>query len=774
MTFIRECGRVNKESYKILLIAVNNAWRHGNIGLDQLAGFLRLRGFNTDIAYFRKADDPDQIFDKIKDGYNFYGFSVTNANYGFCLRVAEKLKQYRNDAVIDFGGGMASRYYREMFGETASVDFMVIGDGEEPTEYLLNKLISGEKEQLLLSTGHSSVATRFDTEGKRPCLNTQIDFFPAFDYYLTDTAVRNSRKIHCIQTKNNVCTGNCSFCTERHGKVSYKKIESIIDQIKYVYDNFGVKKIFFTDDNIFDPNDHAGREHVKTLCTELIRMRNETGRKLAYQCYIKAISLHDDQEGHYILDLMREAGFVEVFVGIESGSDADLLLYNKFTTVEDNYTIIRLLKEHGLFPIMGFIGFNPYTTFEKMEANFRFLCDVKCTNLSNYLYSFVNINKYTAIYDMAERDGLLDRSCSGYMDVPYSYRDGSVTEIVNYIKDHIRPRLSEIQYETDWIIFNFLEHRIVYDVDDMSKELNKIKEDDFIVIKETLELLFMKHDLKAFIKVESKFWDHFLSQQKRIKAIYRKLLDKHELSLCVQLYANRLNVEKMETARCGDCAVGFYSKAVDPNGQDYRMYLDKKERIEYLSRQKSEIGFTRVIAVVLESPHIAEYKNEIISPAMGTTGYKLKKHLQDLLCKIVTDDDIYKVILMNSVQYQCSLGKDPRLYRDNMWLKLWYNERLRDNFILRLQKYKPDIVLNLCTSGDHSKETDLPPRCKTVINKKYIDHCIAPLRCSVKGKTLLKKLVTDAIIDSDIGAVIYECDHPASWRSNKAVRLSKV
>ena len=40
------------KNYKILFISINNVWRYGNIGMDQLAGYLRKKGFEIDIKYF--------------------------------------------------------------------------------------------------------------------------------------------------------------------------------------------------------------------------------------------------------------------------------------------------------------------------------------------------------------------------------------------------------------------------------------------------------------------------------------------------------------------------------------------------------------------------------------------------------------------------------------------------------------------------------------------------------------------------------------------------
>lgn len=250
--------------------------------------------------------------------------------------------------------------------------------------------------------------------------------------------------------------------------------------------------------------------------------------KLSYQCYIKAFSLSDTQKDHELLSLMREVGFVEVFVGIESGNQEDLDLYNKFTTVKQNYDIIRLLKEHDIFPIMGFISFNPYSTREKIKKNFKYLCDNQCTYLHNYLYSFTVINKYTKLYEKIKKDGLLLSNEDQYVDVDFSYEDNSVEEVLNYVKEEMLPRLGKIDYELDWVMYSEMEHEVCYpDRKFYRMILEKQKEKDALWIKEHLKILFEEFSVEKFKKSEEEFWDYFKKEEDFLRPIYEKLIKLH-------------------------------------------------------------------------------------------------------------------------------------------------------------------------------------------------------------------------------------------------------
>lgn len=514
-----------KRNYKSLFISINDVWRYGNIGMDQLTGYLRKRDYTIDINYFKGKDSADFILENINLEYKFFGFSVNSSNYQKCCEISAKIKSIMPNAIICFGGGYPSRYYKEILESNKTIDFVILGDGEVPTEFLLEALANREECNKELNINHFAIARRDDLSEKHEYLNTEITYFPAFDYYEKDTILRNSRKVHCIQTKNNVCTGNCSFCTERHGRIVYKDLDLIIEQIKVVHLNYGVKKFFFTDDNILDPNDDEAKKRLYLLCQKLKALN----LKLAFQCYMKAISLKDSPEDHELLSLMKTVGFVEIFIGLESGNQQDLNLYNKKTTVTDNYTIIRILREHGLIPIIGFISFNPYTTKKKIAENFKFLCDVQCTYVFNYLYSFVVINKYTNLYEKIKEDNLLLSPCNEYINIKYAYADKDVVEILDYIKFSMIPKLNALDYQLDWVTYSYEEHKIWYDdIEDFTDELNKFKAEDLQIIERYLGVLFIEHDLNKFKTIEPDFWEHFSRREVRLKEIYDYLILLHK------------------------------------------------------------------------------------------------------------------------------------------------------------------------------------------------------------------------------------------------------
>lgn len=147
------------------------------------------------------------------------------------------------------------------------------------------------------------------------------------------------------------------------------------------------------------------------------------------------------------------------------------------------------------------------------------------------------------------------------------------------------------------------------------------------------------------------------------------------------------------------------------------------------------------VLLVLESPHIREF-DDLPGPAKGTTGRLIAQ--QALSVPGLEGRDDAPLVLMNAIQYQCSLGRAPKLYRDQVFLAAWHDFG-RSDFVARLSAtYREnDVVVCACTEG--TKGTSKP----------------------------LRTLVYAAMIEAlPAGTPILPRTHPSSWFS-KVTRESK-
>lgn len=210
-------------------------------------------------------------------------------------------------------------------------------------------------------------------------------------------------------------------------------------------------------------------------------------------------------------------------------------------------------------------------------------------------------------------------------------------------------------------------------------------------------------------------------------------------------------------------------------GESGVFWFDRKERKKHKDKLEVELSNKKSkekrIVIVLESPHKDEFMNAknrsdffdeniCSNPALGRSGTNLQKYFNDeIVRKKLQVHGKYRVILMNSIQYQCSLGQSEGGYRDYIWLKYWYQEKGKECFIERLRDYKPDIIVNLCTKGNCKKNNIIKWVGRDTYEKLKLNKCELSLR----------EIVSAQIEEKLKGKIIYEGNHPCSWKTQNDI-----
>jgi len=151
-------------------------------------------------------------------------------------------------------------------------------------------------------------------------------------------------------------------------------------------------------------------------------------------------------------------------------------------------------------------------------------------------------------------------------------------------------------------------------------------------------------------------------------------------------------INKIESRICPDQYIGRISNFTNKKN-DFDRTLERPENVN-------------LIILILESPHINEYQDNP-APAKGKTGENIREYIQKILqTKNINTD--YGVFIMNAIQYQCSLGKATKCYRDEIFINVW-KDGGKNDFQDRLSKIvqENDIVINGCTKGNKKPELRL-------------------------------------------------------------------
>lgn len=153
------------------------------------------------------------------------------------------------------------------------------------------------------------------------------------------------------------CPFFCDFCSKPVWGSVFRKpaVDHIFREIVEIQ-ALGYDQLWIADDSFT-----LDLEYLRHFCMEKVAR----GIDIPWTCLSRTTGL--DQE---IVRLMKRAGCVKVYLGLESGSDRVLGLMAKRTTVRDGIDAVRLFEREGIRTAGFFIVGYPGETKETVEATF--------------------------------------------------------------------------------------------------------------------------------------------------------------------------------------------------------------------------------------------------------------------------------------------------------------------------------------------------------------------------------------------------------------------
>ena len=159
------------------------------------------------------------------------------------------------------------------------------------------------------------------------------------------------------------CPFNCEFCDviEIYGrKPRTKSVAQVIAELEQLHRRKWRGSVFLVDDNFI-----GNKKNVKQLLPALAEWNDRHRRPFTF--FTEAsVNLADDPE---LLAMMKDAGFIRVFLGIETPVEASLREAQKLqNTRRSLLDSVRCIQQHGIEVMAGFIvGFDsdPEDVFDR-------------------------------------------------------------------------------------------------------------------------------------------------------------------------------------------------------------------------------------------------------------------------------------------------------------------------------------------------------------------------------------------------------------------------
>ena len=201
------------------------------------------------------------------------------------------------------------------------------------------------------------------------------------------------------------CPFNCEFCnvTALLGHVPrVKSAKQIIDELEYMNRLGWNRNVFFVDDNFIG--------NKKILKDEILPALIEWRKgKKGFQFITEAsVNLADDPE---LMELMVQAGFKSVFVGIETPDEDSLMECHKVQNKgRDLISSVHILQRNGLQVMGGFIvGFDNDTP-SIFERQIQF---IQQSGIVTAMVGLLQAPYGTQLYDRLKQEGRINDEMSG-------------------------------------------------------------------------------------------------------------------------------------------------------------------------------------------------------------------------------------------------------------------------------------------------------------------------------------------------------------------------
>lgn len=202
------------------------------------------------------------------------------------------------------------------------------------------------------------------------------------------------------------CPFNCEFCdiSVLYGhKVRTKSKDQITDELEALYSLGWRGDVFFVDDNFIG----NGKKLKKSVLPSMIEWMERKKRPFAFNTEA-SINLSDDLR---LMQLMGQAGFNSVFVGIETPNEESLAECNKVQNRNrDLVFCVKKIQNFGLQVQGGFIvGFDsdPLTIFERLSAF------IQESGIVTAMVGLLNAPRGTRLYKRLAKEGRLLKDITG-------------------------------------------------------------------------------------------------------------------------------------------------------------------------------------------------------------------------------------------------------------------------------------------------------------------------------------------------------------------------
>ncbi|MCP4267842.1 MAG: B12-binding domain-containing radical SAM protein [Candidatus Brocadiaceae bacterium] len=385
--------------------------------------------------------DDDELRRKIDQfGPVLIGITFFTVRYNETKELTDKIKSWFPMRKIAVGGSHPTALPENVLQEIKSIDFVVMGEGEDTIVELVVATETGNYDNI------NGLAYR---NGDGITINQPRSYVQDIDELpFPDLAQFNPEKYvthppygwyghMLIMVTSRGCPGGCIYCSKSVYKNTWRSMSTdrLIREIKYAKEIWPYKEIRFYDDDFT-----FNKKRILDLCSTLITEKIN----LPWTCTTRVDHLSKE-----LLIKMKEAGLYFITLGIESGSPKVLKELKKGYNVEQIKNAFKWCRELNIKTAAFFMVGLPGETREDMKMSLKLQREVKPnfvvwgtlrvlpgsklfnTSMSDYKYNSDDKYPYFDILRKDMDEAFLERFCKKAM-VRHYFSINGITSVLEY------------------------------------------------------------------------------------------------------------------------------------------------------------------------------------------------------------------------------------------------------------------------------------------------------------------------------------------------------
>ena len=317
----------------------------------------------------RLEKDPWSILEKELAGAICFGVTtLTGAPLKDAIAITRRVKSFRPDIAVVWGGWHTSLFPTDTLRDEASVDFTVQAQGEATFAELVDCLSKGESVENVKGICYRKDGKPFQNP---PRLMTDMNILPRYNYDLIDVeryfVAKGRRQLDYFSSSG--CFFRCSFCADpfvfnrKWSAITPARMGEELAELKAKYQ--------FTDLNFQDETFFTYRPRVIEIAETFI------DRKLNFTWAATMRADQGDRLSDEDFELLKRSGLRRLLIGVESGSQEMMDWMKKDIKLEQVYRCAERCRKYNIAVVFPFIVGFPGESEANFMATLRMAAELK-------------------------------------------------------------------------------------------------------------------------------------------------------------------------------------------------------------------------------------------------------------------------------------------------------------------------------------------------------------------------------------------------------------